>query len=189
MSVLDGLKQLLVRRSSWRFVTSGTGELGLGIGRFITVGGTGGVFWVQEDGSSTQYKLPFVGFGGGLGVGVAPPVAASYGDKDFPSEGIGHIYLSPLKKSLTIDDFTGTCILYGLGATAFGGMLSSGLGGGGFTLVVFGAPQALLSQPMLTSAALLLCNGAGLLWGRNIADSAGVGISAYTGTILPAITN
>jgi hypothetical protein len=186
MTALDAVKKFLVRPSTWRFVTSGSGELGVGIGKF-TVGATGGVFWVQEDSSPTQYRLPFLGLGGGVGLGVSPPVVISYGDKDFPSEGIGKIYMSPCKSSLTLDDFLGGCVIYGVGGTALGGITSNGLGGVGFTLVFFGVPEILLCNPTLTSSALFLCSGAGLLWGRNIADSIGVGVSAYTGRILPPL--
>jgi hypothetical protein len=80
-------------------------------------------------------------------------------------------------------DFLGPCVLYSLSVSAAPlALASKGVGGGGATIVFFGAPlPAVLDDYAL---AALKCKGAGILAGTSVTNSIAVGASFFKGAVI-----
>ncbi len=109
------------RRTCWILANSDGVEFSAGIGKFLGAGISGGKLYVKMDGDKSHtFVLPYLACGVSIGIGLAPPVAASASDLTFPSTP-GRIYQSGTQP-LTLDDFVGRAgvlsFSHGAGKTA-----------------------------------------------------------------------
>jgi hypothetical protein len=177
----------IFRPTVWKFVTSGGAEVDIGVSKFLFAAFEGGAFYAQQDGDSTIYRLPFVGAGGGAGVGVSAGGVVSLSvSMPFQPGGGFRIYSNPLRFSGTVglQDFAGPFVaITGAGAVGFSGSISA---------IAFGAPSILVNLISMAplfglagriDATILACAGFGAIWGSAETSAAGVSATVYTGQI------
>jgi hypothetical protein len=178
----------LFQYTGWGFVTSGGGEIDIGLSKFLFVAGEGGAFYVRKDGDPTIWRLPFAGIGGGAGVGISAggPVTVSVSMPFQPGGGF-RIYRNPIKVfgSFDLSCFEGAFVAI-TGAAA---VLASGSG----SLLIFGAREWIVNLATVITAGvarvdavLLDSQGAGVLWGTAETSAASIGVTVVTGHIFAA---
>jgi hypothetical protein len=171
--------------TDWNFVTSGGGELDVGVSRILFVGGELGAFYVRR-GEGTVYRIPFLAGvgGGGLAASAGGPITLSLSLPMQPGGG-WRIYRNRIRRdSLNLEHLSGGCFgVSGVGAVGFSGSLS---------IVFLGIPilvrvaegGAGLVGAILGSA--LGANAAAIYYGTAETSSAGVSASIFTGHAMAA---
>jgi hypothetical protein len=178
----------LFQYTGWKFVTSGGGEIDIGLSKFLFVAGSAGAFYVQKDGDPTIWRLPFAGIGGGAGVGVSAggPVTISVSMPFQPGGGF-RIYRNPIHVfgSFDLSCFEGAFL-------AISGAAAVGFSGSG-SVLIFGAREwivnlatAMTAGMARVDAVILDSQGAGILWGTAETSAASVGVTMITGHIFAA---
>jgi hypothetical protein len=165
--------------TDWRFRNSSGGELSVGLGEFLSVGGAIGDLYVKE-GDGLLINLQYVGLKGGIGVGMSllGPLSAAFSPASFEGEGIGQIYRGPAAgKDLTLNEMLGPFYMVTFG-------LNAAPAGFGVSVVFMGLPVPVFGTAMRTM--LLLAKAAGVVWGISGSTSGGIEANATTGTILAA---
>jgi hypothetical protein len=168
------------RPTEWEFVTSGGGELTIGIWKLLFAGGTIGAFYVRRP-ESPIYRLPYAGTVGGAGVGIstAGPVGVSVSLPWAPGGGFRN-YRNPIRSTeLALDDFAGTFVAL----SGAGGIFGAGSG----TAVIFGAPAWLVTSALNgadVAVVVMASAGAGLLWGTAATNGLGVSLELVRGEII-----
>ena len=178
----------LLQPTGWTFVTSGGGEIDVGLSKFLFVAGEAGAFYVRKDGDTTIWRLPFAGLGGGAGVGVSAggPVTVSISLPCQPGGGF-RIYRNPINFGGPFDSSAFEGAFLALSGAA--SVLFSGSG----SVLIFGAREWIVNLASVMTAGvgrvdavLLDCQGAGILWGTAETSAAAVGVTMVTGHIFAA---
>lgn len=169
----------LYEPSDWSIVTSGGGEIDVGLARIFFIGLASGAFYVRQGGDAVQ-RLPFIAGVGGAGLSAsAGGVITVSGSLPFQPGGGWRVYRNVLRRdSLTLRDFTGGC-------HCVSRVLAAGISGS-ITLAFFGIPMfaRFLEGPVAVALPIvaLNANAAGILWGTGETSSAG-----YSGSVISGI--
>lgn len=175
------IQNFLVAPTEWRLVNSSGGELSIGVGEFLSVGGAIGDLYVRE-GDGLLINLQYAGVKGGLGVGLSilGPLSAAFSPASFPGEGIGRIYKGPTAGTrLSINDMIGPFYMVTFGLNALPASFA-------VSIVFMGLPVPVAGTAMRTATAILLAKGVGVVWGIAGSSSGGIEANATPGTILAA---
>lgn len=172
----DLLRILLPRPSAWRLASSGSGDVSVGVEKFVYVSATGGTLYMGMGASSHAFPFKYGGAGAGGGVGLSTLVAVSgsFSASSFPSTGgeFGRLYLPPwVTTDVNIDTIPGPAMLVSLSASL--------IAGGYFQAVFFGAQMgAFLGAPTPTSI-LASTNAVAFQIGSAITTSYAAGVTGY----------
>jgi len=164
----------LYEPSDWSIVTSGGGEIDVGLARIFFIGLASGAFYVRQGGGAVQ-RLPYIAGVGGAGLSVSTGgVITLSGSLPVQPGGGWRVYRNVLRRdSLTLSDFTGTC-------HCVNRVLAAGFSGS-ITLAFFGLPTFVT---FALPAVALSANAAGILWGTGETSSAGYSGSVISGRVL-----
>ncbi len=181
-----------VRKSDWKFNTSGTG--GLGIGLFVIAGGE--LRLDDPDGQTRVLRYGGAGVGMSVGVrrlpklgrfvdpkGLSDSAGGAIAPESFPNGGIVYVMEGCRTNDLIMDDFKGICIYYDIGIGVVAGYAAQGMLMN-CDRVAFACLMS--GNPVLSEIAFI--NGLRphamlLSWGPNIGLQANAGVSESAGYV------
>jgi hypothetical protein len=181
---------MLFTRSPWRFTGSTGGSLTVGIGDFLSGGGTNLNLYVTNTAAGGRSSIHGGGITVSVGLSAGPSVELEFATADMPGNGIDHIYYGPgSPENFTVEHFAGPIAAWTLSANLMGpwGLLGNQTGHG-VTMVAFISPMIYAQLAVdavlggvngagVWRAILANCKALGLLHGGSHSPSAGVNYS------------
>lgn len=168
--------------SGWEYGGADELNIGVGLSKFFSVAGSKGILHLQSD-FKESVEFDYAAAGGGASVPLPSPIDFDITTKDAPS--VGKVYTnSVFRESLSLDDFTGPCLIYtGTGVSMFGGggsasimffAVGKGIVAGWMAFVASGG----LAAPFVASAVIGSCSAlvvsAGVVAGSPQAGATGL---------------
>lgn len=151
-------------KTDWTFETSEGADAGMGLLFGLTA--SSGAIYVEKVGEDKQYKLNFIAGGASLSLPDGMP-SFDFATADMFSTGV--IYSNPLKSGMTLDEFSGVCLIYQ------GSILTVAGAGWSGTVIFFGA------GPALVKGFIAACTGVGIPVAPAVVVASCRGLAAYTG--------